>query len=572
MIPAFFADDTPPGEADVFRMLAGGPDDWVALHALDLAPWNRSLRTEIDFLVIVPRRGIICIEVKSHENLSFDGQRWSPPEIRKSPFRQALDSSCAFYRRFCDLAPDLRHVPVVHLCIFPRASFDIVPNMSVLPCELIEQRQFRSAENGTALCSMIEDRMRSSIAQNRAIHELNTPLPESLVKRITELCFPVRSFRPDVRREIEARESEAGMLLREQQKPVFRLAEHNSRLIVRGAAGTGKTLIAAELAMRISGKGRRVAFLCFNQLIGDWIEAQVHSRGEPHPGLVAGRAVSVLARLSGTEIPASPRQTFWDHDFPVALNEAFSDQALRGEAEFDCLIIDEAQDVLARPWLWNILCRLLKGGVMEGCFVLFGDFGHQVLSEAATMNKALSVLIASVRPAIWTLDENCRNYPVIARTAVQLSGFTDEVYSGYLRSGGSADSYDLTLYRDVSSQGNELARLIREFRGRGYSDADIVVLSFQPEGSQVVHLLKDRGIMIVPAWQKRKQISYASVRAYKGMERKVVILTDLGSESDPLLRNLFYTGMTRATEYVRVVCSETFAPVLLDWLKQGEKT
>lgn len=78
MIPSFVDDRTPPGERDVFNVLAAGPDDWVILHSLDLAPWNRGLRTEVDFVVIVPDTGILCIEVKSHLNITFDGHRWQP--------------------------------------------------------------------------------------------------------------------------------------------------------------------------------------------------------------------------------------------------------------------------------------------------------------------------------------------------------------------------------------------------------------------------------------------------------------------------------------------------------------
>ena len=84
LIPSFMDERTPPGERDVFNLLAAGPDDWVALHSLDLAPWNRSLRTEIDFVVIAPDVGIVCLEVKSHENITFDGLRWFPETIARS--------------------------------------------------------------------------------------------------------------------------------------------------------------------------------------------------------------------------------------------------------------------------------------------------------------------------------------------------------------------------------------------------------------------------------------------------------------------------------------------------------
>jgi hypothetical protein len=116
-------------------MLAAGPDDWVALHSLDLAPGNRGLRTEIDFVVIVPDTGVVCIEVKSHETISFRVNGWSPADIKHSPFKQASDGRHTFYRRLRDFAPQFRRVPVVYCCIFPRALFDLQPNLSVQPWE-----------------------------------------------------------------------------------------------------------------------------------------------------------------------------------------------------------------------------------------------------------------------------------------------------------------------------------------------------------------------------------------------------------------------------------------------------
>src|SRR5215467_9034309 len=104
LIPSFMDDRTPPGERDVFNMLAAGPDDWVVLHSLDLAPWNRSLRTEIDFVVVIPDAGILCVEVKSHENISFHEDRWWPHDIKRSPFKQAADASHTLHRRLSGLA------------------------------------------------------------------------------------------------------------------------------------------------------------------------------------------------------------------------------------------------------------------------------------------------------------------------------------------------------------------------------------------------------------------------------------------------------------------------------------
>src|SRR4030095_8634520 len=98
LTPSFMDERTPAGERDVFNMLAAGPDDWVALHSLDLAPWNRGLRTEIAFVLILRDIGMWCIEVKSQDLIAFDNDRWYPPEIKRSPFKQAADGRHTFYR------------------------------------------------------------------------------------------------------------------------------------------------------------------------------------------------------------------------------------------------------------------------------------------------------------------------------------------------------------------------------------------------------------------------------------------------------------------------------------------
>src|ERR1041385_5002556 len=105
LIPSFVDDATPPGERDVFQMLADGLEEWVILHSVDLAPWNHRRRTEIDFVAIVPDTGILCVEVKSHDNIVFENDRWYPSSISRSPFKQALDSRYALARRLREILP-----------------------------------------------------------------------------------------------------------------------------------------------------------------------------------------------------------------------------------------------------------------------------------------------------------------------------------------------------------------------------------------------------------------------------------------------------------------------------------
>jgi len=566
LIPSFMDDRTPPGERDVFNLLAAGPDDWVALHSLDLAPWNRSLRTEIDFVVIVPDTGIVCVEVKSHELISFAEGRWYPPDINRSPFKQAADGRHTFYRRLRDLLPELKRVPVVHCCIFPRAYFDVQPNMSVQPWELIDARRFRAFSSGHDFAVDLKQRMTSSIRADGSASALGSRLSPCQIERIVSACLPVQKCRADAREQIAKREEESDRILREQQKPVLKLVALNERVVISGGAGTGKTLIAMEVARRAADKGARVGLFCFNQLVGDWMKGRMDEVLPRLPNLIVGRAIRAMAELAGLEFPAEPGRDYWDVRLPEELEGRLTDPEFRAVAAFDFLVVDEAQDLLARPRLWECLTQFLAGGVERGKFALFGDFDNQVLAERGAMGETQAMLEARAQPTRWHLSENCRNYRIVGDTAVRLSGLGYSVYSGYMRSGGSIQNYDIAFYESEHEQLERIGQWLREFRALGYKESEITILSFRADHLSAAAGLKHAGHKLRPVWQAGDRTSYASVQAFKGMENKIVILTDVVLTDRDFGRDLFYTGMTRATESVRVSCDKASQETLRGWL------
>jgi hypothetical protein len=560
-------DRTPPGERDVFNMLVAGPDQWVALHSLDLAPWNRGLRTEIDFLVIVPDTGLLCIEVKSHNAISFESDQWNPPDIKRSPFKQAADGRHTFYRRLRELAPQFRHVPVVHCCVFPNATFDLQPNLSVQPWELVDARKFRSFARAADFCAELKIMMLCAINADANLQPLNAPLSAAQVDTIVTSCLPVQKFRPSAHDEIKRREEEIERILRDQQKPVLQLATLNKRVIVTGAAGTGKTLIAMEVARRAAGRGRRVALICFNQLVGDWMRLQIEGNTHSYPNLIVGRAVRILAEMTGINIPKDPAPQFWAQDLPKQLEERLADPEFRAAAAFDYLVVDEAQDLLARSRLWECLTGFLEGGVAAGSFCLFGDFENQVIGDQGVMERSLALLQASATPTRYRLSENCRNYRIIGDSAVRLSGFDGPVYSGYMRAGGGIQNYDIFFYAEDIEQKDKLIQWLKEFKAKGYTPAEITVLSFLTSEDCVAAKLARAGFNLRPAWQHSSgSTAFTSVQAFKGLENKIVILTDVALGDANFQRILFYIGMTRASEFVRVLCDRKSEKTLTGWL------
>lgn len=568
LIPSIMDDRTPPGERDVFNLLSAGPNDWIALHSLDLAPWNKSLRTEIDF-VVVPDTGILCIEVKSHEQIGFDGVSWYPKSIVRSPFKQASDGRYTLHRRLREIAPQFKRVPIVHLCIFPRAEFHFSKNLSIAQWELIDSRMFRSFRSGEEFCSELKERIRKCIAADSSIPTLEGRLSIGDIDQFISVCVPVQTYNPDNREVIRRREEDTERILLDQQKIVLQLSLQNERLIVSGAAGTGKTLMAMELALRAASNGQRVGLFCFNKLVGDWLHRRIHEISPRAPNLIAGRAIRVMAEMAGIEIAENPSSVYWEVDLPQQLEDQLTNPEFKDAALFDYLVLDEAQDILARPQLWGCLQQFLKNGLDGGRFAIFGDFDHQTLSDRASMEVELADLNLRSKPANWKLIENCRNYQIVGDTAIRLAGIESHVYSGYLRIGGSINNYDIKFYDTEDKQLSTLKKWLRDFVDMGYRPNDITILSFRSDENCAAAKLTNSDFTLRPAWKVGSSTAYSSVHAFKGMENKIIILTDIVLEDTEFHRDLFYVGMTRATEFVRVLCSDKSKTALISWIVGG---
>ena len=96
MIPGWVHADAPASERRVFERLRDDPaaGSWTVLHSLGLARRRSGPYGEIDFVVIVPDEGVVCLEVKGGR-VSCENGVWRTRNRRgevaalKSPFMQA---------------------------------------------------------------------------------------------------------------------------------------------------------------------------------------------------------------------------------------------------------------------------------------------------------------------------------------------------------------------------------------------------------------------------------------------------------------------------------------------------
>src|SRR5437867_3403530 len=98
MIPPTIDRDAPPSERRVFEVLrcASASRDWTVLHSLGFSNARTGEFGEIDFVLIIPLFGILCIEVKGGQLSQENGVWYTRPRnstkaerLKRSPFRQA---------------------------------------------------------------------------------------------------------------------------------------------------------------------------------------------------------------------------------------------------------------------------------------------------------------------------------------------------------------------------------------------------------------------------------------------------------------------------------------------------
>ena len=577
MIPSFIDPDTAPGEVDVYNMLARGPDDWIVFHQVDLTSTLRGTvksRREIDFLIVIPKAGIMCVEVKSHEGIHFDGKFWQPATIKQDPFKQSLNARYALKRHLDSQGQELACIPLARCCVFPRSSFSLDANAGVDRWELFDMRAFRGFKDSSAFCAALEDSLRKSVEKEYG-GQLKEPLSLGQISRLKSYLAPIQKHRPGLREQIRVREQDAFKLLREQQKPIVKFAEsgssggklHNPRMIIDGAAGTGKSWIAMEIARRMADSGKRTGLVCFNKLVGEWVAANI-SNDVSRPNLIAGPAIRMLLDMTRVSVPASADEEFWESDIYDALEEKLTDPEFNDDFAFDYLIIDEAQDVLSKPRLFQALMQLVPGGVADGSYCLIGDFKYQLFGNRDELEGLLGELRATAKGIpTYPLYENCRNYSIVGGSAVKLSGIKDKVYEGFMRSGGSMSNFNLSFYGDRPSQLNILAETIKKFKNSGYDDKDIVILSLVNDDLCIARDLQKLSYKVSPARHPLpNSIRYCTVNSFKGLEAKVIIVTDVEAEENEFKRNQLYTSLTRATESVHVLFSDSSHSLVGMWI------
>ena len=319
------------------------------------------------------------------------------------------------------------------------------------------------------------------------------------------------------------------------QTMLLRRFGRDRRMVVSGCAGSGKTVMAVEQAKWLTReKGLDVAFVCFNRKLADYLKQRERDSG------VAFFTFHSLAthlghRAPGVTMPTyagDPPQEFWDEELPEVLMDAASELG----GSYDAVMIDEAQD-LHNHWLTALMATLRDE---ENSYVwLFMDANQQVYDARLDVPKEF-------RP--FDLTVNCRNTQAIHREVMKK--YRGEIVPEALGPEGRQPE----LYQ-VDDQPAQVAAVIERLCGREeVPPQDVVVLSSHGfEKSEVAQSPMGSYRLVPERNQPGKRIHFSSIRGFKGLESKVVILCEL-EDTDELSRDAqLYVGISRAVNHCVIV-------------------
>ncbi len=516
-------DDINRSEAEhhIYRRLAGeAPRGWYAFHSVGLAAHEFKSWAEADFVVVGPF-GILCIEAKGGR-VSIEGGRWftNGQRLKESPFSQAAGEAGALRRELRAALPGLRHVRVEYAVAFPDCALNVRGPGA-------EQALVYDARDIGASFRRFIDRVVEhwSEAHRRRGHPLRevTQGEQSL---IASWVAPTITAVPSFRARLASAETEFATLT-QRQAVVLRAMRGESRVLIRGGAGTGKTLLAVQEAERLAAAGRRVLLVCRSPHLAGYLR----SLAAPIDGLVVRdiRSLSeevIAVRGSGTAVPPADDTDLTTLFLPQAATEALIETD--DPPPYDVAIIDEAQDLLL-PAIVDFLDVLLVGGITDGDWRVFFDQKQNVFTG---LHPDVLTRFEQLAGSRAHLVDNCRNTPEIATSTALLSGTPpDEPQAS------SGPKVVQHFADDARSEAAAIAEILLGWRQQGLTTDEVVALG--PTHDAPAHI----AAAIASAYPG---VGWSSIDDFKGREAAAVMLTGLRGFDGHESRRWAYVGCSRA--------------------------
>lgn len=533
----------PYGERIVYEKLGRDLDaDWIVLHSLGLHGHETKIWGEAD-IVVLSTKGFFSLEVKGGKVSCLEGV-WTfgnpdggSYEKREDPWTQAKGTMFAVRRKLVEADAAFEGILDGFGVVMPMETFTTA-GAEIEPAVLLDKREFRAN-----LGYYIGRLQRHWIATYQAKHGRTPRLPtKSDIQRARQVLRPDVESAFSLGSYLTGVESRLVQLSGDQIRASRRMSA-NPRTIVRGRAGTGKTVIAVERARQLAAQGLKVLFLCFNQLLARHVREGLAT--DPLADRIEVRHVHALYReviakagLLDRLAEAPSDQELFAEVFPRTFVEASLEIGL---PSWDALVIDEAQDLLTPDNIDAFDLMLGDAGVNRGRWHIFLDRNQNIYG--VEIQGRVERRLAEAQPAFDDLFENCRNTRQVAVQASIISGI-DLAIEG----APEGPECDNVYARDRKAQLALLDATVSRLLRQDIRPQDIAVLSTRTRDKSLVSDVDNLGgVPLVDATAaKDGDMVFATMHSFKGLERMVVLAVDVDDIGQPERTMLHYAGLSRA--------------------------
>jgi hypothetical protein len=537
-------------EVQVYNRLAEVLDD--TYHVFYSSPWlgidklGNEKDGECDFLIAHSRYGILAIEVKGGREISFNPMdaQWRSTDHGgfvhkiKDPVSQARSAKHEILKRLKEsLRGAKRVIHAAHGVIFPSAESPRGDLGADRPAYIFCcSNQFQGD-----LHKWVADRLKEGQRPPNceSLGRDGISALERLLAHPFTLSFRIGAALAEAEGEFR--------VLEPSQYYILDVIADIPRALIQGGAGTGKTVVAIEEALRSAATGKKTLLTCYSRPLGIELERRLRAVANLTVAsfhMLCGR----MASHAGVKTPSGISETeLYESVLPDAL---YSAMEIKPALKWDTIVVDEGQDF--RSEWWTAIDECLNSG---GHLRVFMDSNQRVYDSAGSGVHDLSVV--PVR-----LSRNLRNTKNIHKAA-------SVHYSGLEIIANGPDGLEVSWINanspaaKVEAAYRELLRLVNTEK---VVPGDIAVLvngaaaraSFLEKSSGTSIPFTDAETMVL------EEVVVDTVRRFKGMERPAIILIVSGDEMER--RELAYVAFSRARAYLCVVCSEDEAR----WLSEAD--
>ena len=541
-------------------------DEIYVLHSLGLSEHITNIFGEIDFVVICSK-GVLCVEVKggvvSRKNglWTFTNRYGKTNSREKGPFEQ-VQGNMQTLRKYIDQrfpsGHPLHGVQYANCVLIPDMEFAL--DGPDITRAILFDKSFRW--NLSTMIDVSFNYWQNQMDEKHHYH--GKYLTDQGCKDLANALRGDFCLVPSLTERYDQIWDSMNTMTGEQYQ-VLEDHDENTHLLVRGSAGTGKTLLAVEQCRRDAIAGKSVLYVCYNRNIAHRVREMV--REDDHPFDVSTLHALMKDWCGDRETGDHPNE-YWDRLIPRFLS-------VDVKKLYDVVILDEGQDLFKERYM-RCIDRVLKGGLENGCWVFFYDRNQNVYGENEEMDVILKKLSGYSDTGKCTLSVNCRNTAQISDTNRALTGLDQAKRL-------KVEGKDVTM-RVFSSREDELYQLIEDLedlKEQGIENSRIVILSpyWKDDDNSCFSIGKipaRLGEMKLrdPWLPEKKKYRFSMINSFKGLEADVIMLMDIDSYEDEKSRMQNYVAISRAKLDLYIYCASEAeserAMMMLRYMKKNQ--